>query len=220
MRMKAAMGTMRITTTKQPEPELAFARRAFGGYDPKEVDQTVDRLTARLEALDRKNGEMHREYEERLREVYAYVRQIEAERDAERLQIAEVMTAARADAANVMEQTRGKAEKLAKRAWEEAERVLSSAQKTAELTVAGAEREAQAMLADARQEAEAVRAQTQALLRQFSGFALSAKQTLQDIEDKAIVFSGLCPELPENCAFSQEAQVLHDGGARETNADG
>jgi cell division septum initiation protein DivIVA len=213
---------MQITPTKQPEPELelAFSRKAFGGYDPKEVDQTVDRLKTRIETQDRWNENMRRAYEDKLREVYAYVRQIESERNAERLQIAEVMTVARTDAAKVMEQARGEVDKLAKRAWEEAAHILSTAQKTAELTVADARQEAQAMLNAAGQEAEAMRGETQALLRQFSGFALSAKQTLQDIEDKAIVFSGLCPELPEAFAFFQEAQVLHDGGARETNADG
>jgi DivIVA domain-containing protein len=211
---------MQITTTKQPEPELAFSRKAFGGYDPKEVDQALDRLKARIETQDRRNENMRRAYEDKLREVYAYVRQIEAERDAERLQIAEVMTVARTDAAKVTEQARGDVDKLAKWAWAEAARVLSTAQETAELTVADASRDAQAMLADARQEAEDVRTQTYALLRQFSGFAFSAKQVLQSIEDETMTLGALSPELPETSAFSQKELAVHDGGAREMNTDG
>jgi DivIVA domain-containing protein len=219
--MRATVRTIQITT-KQPELEIAFSKKAFGGYDPKEVDETVDKLIVQLRELEMKNRDQSDKlagYRKQLGEAANYLKCVDEARKTERLQIAEVMTVARTDAAKVMEQTHEEVDKLAKRAWEETAYILFAAQKTAGLAVADAEREAQAILDAARREAEAVRVETHTLLRQFSGFAHSAKQVLQSLETQTTTMYGLCPELSESGAFSWKKPASPDDGAQEVQTN-
>ena len=148
---------------------IGFNKTVFG-YNPKQVDEAVDKLMSDIEQKDAQIAK----YGEKFKELNDKLEALDKQQIAERAIIADMMISARQDAMKMLDLARG-----------EADMIASDAKHNAESVIANAELESIRMTSVAENEVDAIRrriheeyAQTEMDMRDIAESARHAKDQM------------------------------------------
>ena len=114
--------------------EIGFKRVSLG-YNPEEVDRTIDKLIA-----ENKQKDMQiEEYKAKFQELDARFDALDKQQIADRTLIANTMIAARQDAGRVLEHAKNEADRIVGEASDQAKGIVEEANQEAKRIVTGAE---------------------------------------------------------------------------------
>jgi cell division septum initiation protein DivIVA len=197
--------------------------RIFRGYDPKKVDEAIDWFIAEGAEKDRQIEKFNEKFE-RLSDS---LKELEEQRVAERLQIADVMAVARKDAKEVMDQAHGDAFVILEEARQDiarmtadAQRILETARKEADALTAAANHQSMLILSQAQRDADAVYnqiynefAQAETKMREIINYSKYAgeqlKEKFSNIEERSLyALDSIRPMLPQKVAVIEENPVI------------
>jgi len=116
-------------------------KKVFLGYSPKQVDETISRLTADIEQKDEKLAV----YGEKFKELDEKLENLESLQLAERAMIADMMITARQDSERILGIAQSEADNISADAKDSAELIVTEAWKVSERIKADSENEAGAI---------------------------------------------------------------------------